>query len=712
MRLIDKNRTWTQLLWLCLVIAFICGTYILFQEYRFAFNSDGAIETVLARLTFYEGRLIPHDWIYANGDLFLVSPKIFQIIIFPWLGISFLSNAAAVWIGYLYLLLVTYGACRVVAPERRRAAIVATTLAAGCLSPLSFNFVIAQGAYSMFVALTLILFAFAARPYKPVPCKHGALTLVLVATAAGLVCASNATRGVITIVLPLLSGWAIVALLYPDPDLRSRLQRLRNPVIVVIILGAALGTALYRYWLLPSVLDYEAVARVGLASKAEMWQHLKMLPGAWFGYLSISPGAPWQTLSPLLRVLQAFNWAISVALLVGPSWVVVTPRRHAKSLLTLSWFTLASYGIVIAALTAAPSLFINLDSMRYATFGIFLSICVLAILVDGWSDHHPAIAITILVIVSLISVSTISALRSSWSRDTKAYGNSMALIGALEKHGVGTILATYWHSHVLTVLSNGDVEAYPLLLGAPLQPYVHHQPRKIFYGSAGRKQAVVLSDDEASPPMIAAIECELGTPEQKFKSGVFSVWVYDRDITKPVYGSALTAPAIAAYKLQRQRQWSKCAQIASAVSRLPPPFRAELRLQAAPAVTPDEKQILVKVSVTNTGLDIFGIQPLPNNVHLGAHSVDASGHIIDMDLARGQMPAIKPGATAVAAILLPVDKVLGMCAALLPVQEGVGWFDRWGTKPLIVGPFKACSGVASKVCNSADVPLPTVALKP
>ena len=137
-------------------------------------------------------------------------------------------------------------------------------------------------------------------------------------------------------------------------------------------------------------------------------------------------------------------------------------------------------------------------------------------------------------------------------------------------------------------------------------------------------------------------------------------------------------------------------------------YHAQLALAGPPAVTADGKDVLVAVSVTNDGATAFGTQATPvRNVNLGAHAVDATGKLVDNDLARGSMPEVAPGATVKATILLPVDKLLGHSAELLPVEEGVGWFDKWGTKPLVIGPFEACSGNATgKVCDVTGKPLP------
>lgn len=143
------------------------------------------------------------------------------------------------------------------------------------------------------------------------------------------------------------------------------------------------------------------------------------------------------------------------------------------------------------------------------------------------------------------------------------------------------------------------------------------------------------------------------------------------------------------------------------------PFHAELTLAGQPSVSGDGKNIVVVVSVTNDGTSPFGTRATPvHNVNLGAHAIDASGKVVANDLARGSMPEVAPGATVKATILLPVGKVLGYSAELLPVEEGVGWFDQWGTKPLSVGPFKKCSvDQAGTVCDASGNPLLVVPLQ-
>ncbi len=131
----------------------------------------------------------------------------------------------------------------------------------------------------------------------------------------------------------------------------------------------------------------------------------------------------------------------------------------------------------------------------------------------------------------------------------------------------------------------------------------------------------------------------------------------------------------------------------------------QMTLQGAPTLSADGQSIDVAVTLANHGKVALSSTG-PDPVNLGAHSADTAGTVIDNDLARASLPELAPGGQATVTIHLPVDKTLGKSAQILPVQENVAWFDTWGTKPLVVGPFNSCaSAEAGKVCGADGKPL-------
>jgi hypothetical protein len=143
-------------------------------------------------------------------------------------------------------------------------------------------------------------------------------------------------------------------------------------------------------------------------------------------------------------------------------------------------------------------------------------------------------------------------------------------------------------------------------------------------------------------------------------------------------------------------------------------YQASISLVGQPEVSADGQDIIVVVRVTNDGTLAFGTQATnEHNVNLGAHAIDAAGHWIVTNLARGTIPEVAPGQAVKATIQLPVAKVLGHSAEILPVEENVAWFDKWGTKPLVVGPFEACSDPSKgKLCDAQGKPLATATTDP
>lgn len=144
-----------------------------------------------------------------------------------------------------------------------------------------------------------------------------------------------------------------------------------------------------------------------------------------------------------------------------------------------------------------------------------------------------------------------------------------------------------------------------------------------------------------------------------------------------------------------------------------PHYKASISLAGRSEVSADGEYIIVVVRVTNTGTGTFGSANTPHPVNLGAHSIDAVGKVVNIDLSRGKLPQVAPGASATATIEMPVDPLLGKRAEILPVEEGVAWFDQWPTnptQPLIVGPFNTCGNPSmGKVCDAAGKPLPIAA---
>jgi len=187
-------------------------------------------------------------------------------------------------------------------------------------------------------------------------------------------------------------------------------------------------------------------------------------------------------------------------------------------------------------------------------------------------------------------------------------------------------------------------------------------------------------------------------------------------LMRNAFGALALASALALGACSSNQEGSDQQQKSSSATSMPSPPTAgltadqvnvKLALQSEPVLSADGQNIAVAVELTNSGKTVLSSSG-SNPVHLGAHSVDANGKIINMDLVHDAIPDIAPGTSIAVTILLPVAGVMDHNAQILPVQEGVAWFDVWGTKPLTVGPFNSCKNASEgKVCGADGKPLAT-----
>ena len=133
------------------------------------------------------------------------------------------------------------------------------------------------------------------------------------------------------------------------------------------------------------------------------------------------------------------------------------------------------------------------------------------------------------------------------------------------------------------------------------------------------------------------------------------------------------------------------------------------------ALRPDQVNItmsLVGVPIavgTNVSVTVdmanHGTATLTSNsrdpVHLGARIINASGQVVT-DVVHASIPDIAPGAHASVTVQVPAATIIdtGNMIQLVPLQEGVAWFDTWGVVPVVVGPFSHCTQASTYLCNT------------
>lgn len=538
------SRSWVDVLApIALLIATASACQYLTDELRAGLHSDSALKSVLAAVALQEGRLVPHSWTFANGDILTTTPYAVLIPLQDLFGMSFDTNAAAVIICLLAMLGALYGLARSISPGPRSQAFVTCALAACAMSSANLEFITAQGAYSLYAALAFLLFSLLLRPAS-------GLARWMPAVLSFLLAASNPMRAWVAVLLPaILAHMAVVLVPVPGQDQtrRAGLAGLVPMPVLSLVAGAAAGHLVYALVIMPEVQNFDAAARISPASVEHIRQVASRLPGDWFGYFQIA-GA-WSSLSIAMRLLQLGVWVIACAIPVAPA-VAILSRRTSPALKHAAWLTYALLASGLLPLVVLEGLYQGTMEVRYATLGILLGVTVLPALAYQlrqtprrgpyrWTAGFLLIIATATSFAWQDSATPVTA-------DVRGVNlrQRMALVDMLQEQRVGTAVATYWNSHVLSVLSSGTVMVNPVGYGERLAPFAHHVPNEPLHGSAGPLEAVILSDTELSADGGDAVIEQLGEPRAKLKSGSFNVWLYEAGTAAKIFavGHRFDAP--------------------------------------------------------------------------------------------------------------------------------------------------------------------------
>lgn len=108
----------------------------------------------------------------------------------------------------------------------------------------------------------------------------------------------------------------------------------------------------------------------------------------------------------------------------------------------------------------------------------------------------------------------------------------------------------------------------------------------------------------------------------------------------------------------------------------------------------------IRFNVANTGTTTL-VSAGDHPVRLGVQLVriaDGATELVNMDFVRVELPAIAPGEAVEVEAQVPADLALGNGLKVLPVQEGVAWFDHFGVDALVIGPVEQCADRTIGVC--------------
>lgn len=127
------------------------------------------------------------------------------------------------------------------------------------------------------------------------------------------------------------------------------------------------------------------------------------------------------------------------------------------------------------------------------------------------------------------------------------------------------------------------------------------------------------------------------------------------------------------------------------------------RVELVPSrpVQSDGNVFIARFKVTNTGsttLVSSGTRPVRLGIQLVELESDGSIRVLNKDFVRASLPPIASQESAEIDAAVPLKMAMGYSLLVLPVQEGVAWFDHFGQEPLIVGPVRECGDGTIGLC--------------
>jgi len=501
--------------------------------YQLQLHSDSSVMNLLAQEIHDSGRFFPHDWYYANGDLWIAFP---QLVILPLLSFfpnGFALHAAASLATAVLVLASAWAAGSLLDMSRPARLTLLLVLAGGISSNMAEN-LYGQAAYGTLFAWSCLL---AWSGWRLLHARGAArwrwagLFALLVLQVSW----SNPSRALAFYLLPLLAALGSV-LLPPASAARRRAALLVAALLIAALLaGAALHGMVMRSvgnsgLPPPSWLDFDGMVRNTLGTLRGVLSLLGGLPGAGTPVASLAGGLSAARLLSALALLVLLPWAVLRALR--------SPRRGARHYFAV--YTLATFvlNLLVTLATSVPDMNAPEASARYLVPALLCALVLLsAHAVDEFRWSRP-LAVAGLLALLLVGLSGFWNYR--WP-DGPAYvapgrvGEHTIyrkIAAYLEQQGLQYGYSSFWSANTMTVFSAGKVRARPIALDSGLpQPVRHLSSARWYEGDNWQGPTfLMLNYDDAAKLDLVRLAALLGQPVRVLDYGGCKIFVYDHNI--------------------------------------------------------------------------------------------------------------------------------------------------------------------------------------
>lgn len=543
----------TYLLLLLLLVNIAGLGYYLFYGYMFEFHSDSAAANLLAQEMYETRQYFPHDWNWANGDLWVVVMQTWILVLFPFFHENgFALHAAGGVIGCILTGLGTWGLCSILGTSTRTKLFALALLSAG-LTPIMSEHIFGQQAYgTMYYVCCAILFT----SWKFIHAQDGrrfawaAASAVLVV----LVAWANPQRALIYDVLPLL---AALAAFYgaaradgaPAHRYAARLATLAALALLATFIGALLyKSTLYGRTALGGKIAIDWLEFPGMVDNIVRCLHgLVVLLGG-----TPKAGTPIATLAGVVDALRMVAALTLIA--VAPFALGRCLRTAHRGFAFVATAGIASFATSLfiyltssLALSGAPEL-----SIRYLVPGLLL----LLVVIVAWLAHDTkaglgkraaaAAALGVLVLSAPFAYDLlgIPALRAAGGAERTH--PTLRMVRFLASEGLHYGYASFWNAGRATVLSKGAVKIRQIQFDDAMPVPMRHLSSNRWYEPAAwrGRTFTLLTKDEMAKVDLAEMFRATGEPVRRLEFEGFQILVFDHNIANdfPTWRTRFTEP--------------------------------------------------------------------------------------------------------------------------------------------------------------------------
>lgn len=557
---------------LFLVVGLLIGnvglmTWYLFYGYQSGFHSDSAAKVLLAREIIETGQYFPHDWNYANGDLFVLFGHTFIIPFLAFLPAGFFVHALSGLISAALILSGVWFLTSLFKIGKLKRVVIAAVMAAGISGFMAENLYgqVSYG-YVFYSTCYVIYFAWQFLSFNgPKKSLFGVgLFLVLI-----LAFWSNPLRAGLAYCLPLLYAIAYHITSYSFINIYSSREVCASyQLVAIVFLSAVVGTALH-FITLHSVNNVLAAGHPRWLSYEEIIRNLTLTPK---GFLAIFGGLPSAggVLVSISGMYEAVRLILALALfaLIPLSLRSALQQMHSGSQFVAS-FALGAVLLVlfIQLTTTVPDMADPVQSSRYLIPALLLLLIVtLARTYEFKKNPLLALFSFSLPIVLIVSayptfVRSNSGSGMNWGMLGQHHNHLKNLKDFLLTNGLHYGYASYWNAGVISVISNEKVLVRQIGIdhGLPM-PMRLLSSNRWYRSSAWQGETfLLLTAQEASLINWGLLEDYHAKPVRELKFEGFKVFVFAQNlaIDLPGWDSRYEEPASFPVSKESLRQVGK-----------------------------------------------------------------------------------------------------------------------------------------------------------